>query len=73
MTLREYIESLEALAAEHGDEMEVQTYILGDRVVAPGPRVAYELILRGRQRKPGFWRDGCSDHQGRQGKKVIRV
>jgi hypothetical protein len=71
MKISEYIGILQAIAAEHGD-LEVDTLGgFGERRPAAPPRLAYRLILNGRQSKPRFW-SSYADHEDYKGQPVCR-
>ena len=73
MILSDYIKALQAIEAEHGD-LEVQTEFCDQaRVEAGKPKVAFALVLKGRESKPRFWLDWFSDHKDRKGQKVVRL
>ena len=69
MKLKDYIELLQKLQAEHGEDIEVCKYFGDERVAARQPRLGYTLILKGRERKQRFWT--TYDGEAYQGKKVI--
>lgn len=71
MNIRELIEKLEALEAEHGN-LPCETWnVATDRVPQRSPEVAYRKILVGRQTKPGFWSNFNAISQ--RGEKVVRL
>lgn len=67
MKLSDYIELLEAILEEHGD-LEVQTDSFSSRREALEPKIAYTLILRGRELVPRFWQKYADEED----RKVIR-
>jgi hypothetical protein len=72
MTVRQYINHLEQLARENGDDITVQSDTSWDgRGMAKKPHLAHERILKGRERKPAFFM--CIDSEDRRGQKCIRV
>lgn len=72
MKLREYIDKLEALSTVHGQDLEVETTAAyGTRIPAYPPKLAYRLILKGRETKPAFY---CGyEGEDRKGEAVIKV
>ena len=73
MTLADYIIELQKLEAEHGSDIEVCVAAFnGERLAASSPKVAYKLILKGRERLERFWYEYADDNNY-QGKKVIKL
>jgi hypothetical protein len=71
MKISEYIAALETIKAEHGD-LEVQTHSGYGRSEARDPKLAYEMVLKGRESSPRF----CGEYErdeSRRGEKVCRV
>ena len=72
MKLGEYINLLQGIEAEHGGELEVDTYGPSfSRMRAKAPKVGYRKILGKRESKSAFWSEG--DDPESQGEKVIMI
>lgn len=54
MTITEFITELEKFRDQHGD-LPVETELPFGRGPQPGPKLAYEKVLRGRETRERFW------------------
>lgn len=71
MKISEYVAKLEEIERTEGDLEVMSDSAMGYRIVALGPRIAYELVLQGRESVPRFWAEYCV--VSRRGKKVVRI
>ena len=72
MNLDKFILELQKLRDQHGGDIEVTTFWIDGRVMsAPIPKIRNMLILKGRETKPGYYRE--SNGEDRKGEQVIEV